>query len=99
MSLAKQQLEDNWTFLTEELEIRKVMEYLVGEEVISDRETQKILQTSGRKDRTNNFLRYFKDNLADSNMKDLIDALVKTGQTKIAMKLKTESVCIGMYTI
>ncbi|XP_071125381.1 uncharacterized protein [Mytilus edulis] len=94
MSLAKQQLEDNWTFLTEELEIRKVMEYLVGEEVMSDRETQKILQTSGRKDRTNNFLRYFKDNLADSNMKDLIDALVKTGQTKIAMKLKTESVCI-----
>ncbi|CAG2224049.1 unnamed protein product [Mytilus edulis] len=94
MSPAKQQLEDNWTFLTEELEIRKVMEYLVGEEVMSYRETQKILQTSGRKDRTNNFLRYFKDNLADSNMKDLIDALVKTGQTKIAMKLKTESVCI-----
>ncbi|XP_063413528.1 uncharacterized protein LOC134695956 [Mytilus trossulus] len=94
MSPAKQQLEDNWTFLTEELEIRKVMEYLVGETVMSDRETQTIMQTSGRKDRTHSFLRYFKENLADSNMKDLIDALVKTGQTKIAKKLKTESVCI-----
>lgn len=99
MSPAKQQLEDNWTFLTEELEIRTVMEYLVGEKVMPDREKQKIMQTSGRKDRTNTFLRYFKENLADSNMTDLIDALVKTGQTKIAKKLKTESVCIGMYTI
>ncbi|VDI26127.1 Hypothetical predicted protein [Mytilus galloprovincialis] len=90
----QQKLDDNWTYLVEEMEVKKIMEYFIERDVMTVMERQKIMDLPGRRERANIFLSVLKHKLGKVSIEDLIDGLVTTGQTYIGDRLKKDILCI-----
>lgn len=93
----KQCLEDNWTYLTEELEVNRLMEQLEMKNLMEKGEKDKISIQEGRRERANEFLRWYSNKLPFLPIATLIKCLEATGQVRVTERLKTQRLCPGMF--
>lgn len=95
----QRQIEDNWTYLAEEMDLEKILEYVLASNVMTLQERMKIMGRPARRQQAYAFLVFLRKRISKNMIEKLINELKIIGQTNIADRLKKGIVCIGTIDI